>query len=185
MKRFKNTLILLLLILLPLLLLNCSEKNKEPVPFFDGLYLEYTIGNEVPEIYNITALGNNKFKIIEKTSWKGVLKDEIDEFFVDSYGKVYKSSFKNWEGSFSPVWIPIYLMQIGDTFGKGYQVVRREKWQKWNVVVVRCPLPRGLAEAEIYLESSTGFVVGKFEKMGAMETTKVLVNTNANIPVAQ
>jgi hypothetical protein len=183
MKRFKYCFALIFIISLTLLLLHCSEQYKEPAPFFDGLYLEYTFDNNIPEIYNITALGDNRFKIIKKTSWKGVFKDDIKEFFVDAYGRVYKSSSKAYPGGFSPIWIPVYVMQIGDTFGDGYQLVRKDKWQKWNVVVVKCP--SSLGEVELYLESSSGFRVGDFVRLGAIETTTVLVNTNAKIPVAE
>jgi hypothetical protein len=39
MKRLKNGLILLFLAILTLLLLSCSERYKEPAPFFDKLHL--------------------------------------------------------------------------------------------------------------------------------------------------
>jgi hypothetical protein len=74
-------------------------------------------------------------------------------------------------------------MQIGDTFNGGHQVIRKEQWRKWNVVVVR--VPTTLGETELYYESNTGFLVGYFGRLGKSEGTGVLVNTNADIPVAE
>jgi hypothetical protein len=181
MKKLKNGLILLLLIILPLLLLYCSEGYKEPVPFFDGLYLEYSFDG-IPTIYNVKVIDNNKFRIIETRKWSS-LSDEVEELFVNAHGKVYKSTFKDYEGKFSPIWIPAYAMKIGDTFDEGYQVVRKDKWKKWNVMVVKSP--GTLGETELYYESKTGFLVGFFARMGTREGTEILENTNANIPVVE
>jgi len=184
MKKFKYSLMLIFIISLSLLLLSCSERYKEPAPFFDDLYLEYKLGS-VRTIYNVEKIDNNHFKIIEKTPWE-VFEDEIEEYFVDFYGKVYKSSFKDWEGGFSPIWIPAYAMEIGDTFDEGYQVIRKDTWKKWNVAVVK--RQSLLGEAEFYYEINTGFWVGYFAKVPTLsrkEHTKVLVNTNADIPVAE
>jgi hypothetical protein len=181
MKMLKNGVIILFLVTLPVLLLSCSDGYKEQAPFFDGLYLEYSLGG-ISTIYNVKVIDKNRFKITETQKWTA-LGDEVEEYFVDAYGKVYKSSSKDYKGGFSPIWIPADLMQIGDTFDEGYQVARKDKWQKWNVVVVRSPFPVG--ETELYYESNTGFFVGFFGRLGANEGTKVLVNTNAKIPVAE
>lgn len=180
MKRSKNSLIVFVLVVLSLLLLCCSERYNELAPFFDGLHLEYKFGS-IQIIYSVQAL-DNKFKIIERRK-RSPLSDAIEEYFVDIYGKVYKSSSKDYKGKFSPIWIPAYVMQIGDTFDGVHQVIRKEQWRKWKVVVVR--VPTTLGETELYYESNTGFLVGFFATMGRSEGTQVLVNTNADIPVAE
>lgn len=190
MKRLKNGLIILFLVILPALLLSCSERYKAPVPFFDGLHLAYETAYYSPLagvssdkiIYDVQKLDDNHYKIMEVRKGSA-LKDEIDEFFVDVYGKVYKSSDKDYRKEFSPIWIPAYLMQIGDLVGEGYQVVGKDKWEKWNVVVVRSPAPLG--KVEFYYESNTGLLVGLFVEFAGHTAKQVLVNTNADIPVAQ
>lgn len=57
-------------------LLFCCSKHKEPAPFFDGLYLEYDVKG-TPFIYEITALDDNNFKIIETEKWD-VFGDKIE-----------------------------------------------------------------------------------------------------------
>jgi hypothetical protein len=188
MKRLKNGLILLFLAILTLLLLSCSERYKEPAPFFDKLHLEYEFVYYSPlagegsnkTIYDVQKLDNNHYKIIrvEKGS---ALKDEIDEFFVDAYGRVYKSSSKDYQGGFSPIWIPAYLMDIGDSVYGDDQVIKRDKWEKWNVVVVRSTF----LNQQKYYEIKTGFLVGASAEFAGHTGTEVLVNTNANIPVVQ
>jgi len=188
MKKSKNILIVLFLITLLLLYVRCADRYNELAPFFDGLHLEYEFisysplagGSNSETIYDVQKLDNNHYKIIgvDKASF---LKDEIDEFFVDAYGKVYKSSSKDSEGGFSPIWIPAYLMDIGDSVYGDDQVIKRDKWKKWNVVVVKS----NFLNVEKYYEIKTGFLVGSFAESRGHTGTEVLINTNADIPVAE
>jgi len=174
MKRFKKSLILLLIIFLPLTFLHCT-KYKELTPFFDGLFLEYRLGG-LRTIYNVHVLANHKFKIIE-TQKARVLSDDVEELYVDAYGRVNKSSFKPYEGKFSPIWIPVHEMEIGDTFDDGYKVIRTEQWKKWKVLVIKDPVVR----EERYFDLNTGFWVGSFAKTAVGAGKIVLVNTNADM----
>ena len=188
MKRSKNSLIILFLVILPLLLLNCSKGYKEPAPLFNKLHLEYEFAYYSPlsgkgsakTIYDVQKLDNNHYKII-RVDEGSALKDEIEEYFVDTQGKVYKSSSKDYEGGFSPIWIPAYLMDIGDSVYGDDQVIKRDKWKKWDVVVVRS----NFVNVEKYYEIKTGFLVGSFAETRGHTGTKVLVNTKADIPVAE
>ena len=81
---------------------------------------------------------------------------------------------KRYEKKFSPVWIPIHEMEIGDTFDSGYTVTRKEKWKKWDVLVVKDPDSNN----ERYFDINTGYWVGSYER----RLTIVLVDTNADIP---
>lgn len=177
MERFKKGLILLFGIYL-LSILSCT-KYEEEAPFFDGLFLEYRLGG-LRTIYNIHVLANHKFKIIE-TQKARVLSDDVEELYVDAYGRVYKSSFKPYKGKFSPIWIPVHKMEIGDTFDSGYTVARKEKWEKWEVLVIKDPVVR----EERYFDLNTGFWVGSFARTAVGAGKIVLINTNADIPVEE
>lgn len=175
MKGFKKIIFLLLIVSLPLIFIHCT-KYKEPAPFFDGLFFEYDVGASKRIIYNVQVLDNNQFKITE-TRKRRVLSDDIEELFVDAHGKVYKSTFKPYKGKFSPIWIPVHVMEIGDTFDGGYVVTRKDKWEKWEVLVIKEPVVR----EERYYDLNTGYWVGLFAKTPMGVITFVLVNTNADI----
>jgi len=157
--------------------MQCTE-NEELPPFFDELYLEYDVGKGYKLIYNFHMIEDNKFKIIEidETGFSG---KDIEEFYINRHGKVYKSSKEIYEGGFSPIWIPVHEMEIGDTVDD-YKVVRKDKWKKWEVLVVKNPD----FQVEKYFELNTGFLVGVKGRFGmAYEIT--LVDTNADIPTIE
>ncbi len=179
MKRFKESLFLLLIISLPLILLHCT-KYKEEAPFFEGLFLEYDWGGGTREKYNVHVIDNNRFKITE-TRKREPLSDDVEEFLVDAYGKVYKSSYRPYKGKFSPIWIPAHKMEIGDTFDGRKLVERKDKWEKWEVLVVK-DTPTG---GESYFELNTGYLVGSFAKTAIGVGKIILLSTNADIPTIQ
>ncbi len=178
MERIKKISTVLLIIFLPLVFLHCT-KYKEPAPFFNGLFLEYEIkGKKI--IFDVYAVIDNKnYKIVETEKSK-VFGDETKELFVDAYGRVYKSSFKDYEGKFSPIWIPVNKIKINDTFDSGYKILRKDKWRKWDVMVIKNPD----IEEERYFEVNTGYFVGTKGKFG-MAYEVVLVDTNADIPTIE
>lgn len=178
MEKIKNLFVLILLgILLPLILLNCTKYN-EKAPFFDGLYFEYDIkGKRIT--YNLYALDNEKYKII-RTEKSKVFGNKIRELFVDVYGKVYKSTYKRYKGKFSPIWIPVHEMEIGNSFDGSNIVARKDKWREWEVLVTKDTV----IEEEQYFEFNTGFLVGVKGRLG-MSYEVVLVNTNADIPTVE
>jgi len=178
MEKVKKSFIILLGVVLPLIFLHCT-KYKESAPFFDGLFLEYKLG-ALRITYNVYVLDNNKFKIIE-TEKARVLSDDVEELFVDAYGRVYKSSFEDYEDGFSPIWIPANQMQIGDTFDDGYTVLREDSWKKWKVLVVKNPL----IEEERYYDLNTGYWVGAFARTTRGTGEIILVDTNSGIPVVE
>jgi len=182
MERFNKVLFLLLIIILPLTLINCT-KYKEEAPFFDGLVLEYDAMG-IPITYELSILENSKFKITKTEKYK-VLRDKVEEYYVNTYGKILKSTSKESKGKFSPIWIPVHEMKIGDTFkyleGDRFTVLRKEKWEKWDVLVIK-NLDFG---EERYFDLNTGYWVGLYGKSGRGAVTIVLVNTNADIPVEE
>lgn len=179
MKKVNWGFIIILAFLLLSVLLGCS-KYKEPAPFADGMYFEYRLGS-IATTFNIHALDNGQFEIIEIRK-RGILSDKRKELYIDTYGRVYESSFEPYEGIFSPLWIPVHKMDIGDTFDGGYTVARKEKWRKWEVLVVKDPH----VQEERYFDLETGFWVGSFAKTATGRTgVEVLVNTNAGIPVEE
>jgi hypothetical protein len=150
----------------------------ETPPFFDKLFLEYKFNAEsYLTTYQVEALARGRFRIIE-TEKRGVLGDDVEEFFVDAYGKVYESSFKSYEGHFSPIWLPVHQMKIGDVF-EGLLVDRKDRWKNWDVLIIK----HKLAQAEEYYELNTGFFVGAFARTAVGSGGNVLVETNADIPV--
>jgi hypothetical protein len=169
---------ILLGILLLLILSQCS-KYKEEAPFFDGLYLEYKLGRKGKKTYNVSISENKGFKIIETEKYPN-LNDEVEEYLVDNYGKVYKSSSGGYKGYFSPIWIPANEMKAGDTFGDGLTVSRVDKWKKWEVLVVKVPI----GKIEVFYEINSGFWVGTIGRTATGATEFVLFNTNADIPVS-
>ena len=171
MKNVTKALLLILTVII--FLMTACSKYEEPAPFFDGLFLEYNAGIKL--IFNVHSIENNSYKIVE-TEVSEVLGDTIRDFFVDMYGKVYKSSFKDYEGNFTSIWIPVHQMKIGDTFDDGYKVLRKDKWKKWEVLVIKNPT----YNEEQYFELNTGYLVGV---KGSVEVN--LVNTNADIPTIE
>jgi len=171
MRTFKK--VLLLFVTMSIIFLSACSKYNEPVPFFDGLFLEYNTGLKL--IFNVRSIENNNYKITE-TEVSEVLGDTIRDFFVDIYGKVYKSSFKDYEGKYTSIWIPVHQLKIGDAFDDGYKVLRKDTWKKWEVLVIKNPT----YNEEQYFELNTGYLVGV---KGSVEVN--LVNTNADIPTIE
>lgn len=161
-------------ICLCIFLVGCT-KYDEPAPFFDGLFLEYMV-IENRTIYKFEGLGNREFKITEISKSKA-LGDDVEELFVDIYGKVYESSFKDYEGGFSPIWIPTIQMEIGDRFNKGYTVLRKDRWKQWDVLVIKNPL----FDEEKYFDINSGYWVGAVGKGSVARYSAVLIDTNANV----
>jgi hypothetical protein len=154
------------------------NKYEEVAPFTDGLFLEYRSGG-MNNIYNFERLEKFNYKVTE-TEIRKPLSDKVIEFFVDNYGRVYKSSVKDYEGEYSPVWIPLHAMKIGDSYDGVYKVARRDQWKKWDVMVVKNPD----FDEEQYFELNTGYLVGVKGEFG-LSYELVLVNTNANIPTIE
>jgi hypothetical protein len=177
MKFSEKTMFMIFILSLPMMLLSCN-KYEEPVPFSDGLFLEYSIGGE-KIIFSFERLENFNYKIIE-TETRKPLRDKVKELFVDNYGIVYKSSFKDYEGGFSFVWIPIHTMKVGDSYDEGYKVSRKDRWKKWDVMVIKNPD----FKEERYFELNTGYLVGAKGKFGRSYEL-VLVNTNTDIPTVE
>ncbi|KPK02137.1 MAG: hypothetical protein AMK71_03350 [Nitrospira bacterium SG8_35_4] len=172
MKNVTKALLLILTVII--FLMTACSKYEEPAPFFDGLFLDYKIG-EIKRIFNFNIIDNNSFKIV-KTDVDDVLGNTSIELFIDGNGRVYKSNSSKYEGKYSLVWIPVHQMKIGDTFDDGYKVLRKDKWKKWEVLVIKNPI----YNEEQYFELNTGYLVGV---KGSVEVN--LVNTNADIPTVE
>ena len=177
MNRLQSVSIILITISL---VLPCCTKYKEPVPFRDGLFLEYDVGSNKKITYTFQISNSNQFKITE-TRKRKVLDDDIEELYVGKYGKVRKSSFKPFEGKFSPVWIPVQKMSIGDTFDGGFLVARKDTWRQWQVLVIKDPR----FDAEEYFEINTGYFVGSVTRTAVGTGEFVLISTNADIPTRE
>ena len=168
-----------LIIVLLQLIISCTS-YEEIAPFFDGLFLEYA-GNGKPYLtYKVNVVEDYKFKIIETDKLYTTERGKV-ELFVDSYGKVYESREKRYIGRFSPIWIPVHEMKIGDTFDKRNFVERNEKWERWDVLVVK-DTPTG---AESYYDINTGYWVGGIGRTSAGSSKLILINTNADIPTIE
>lgn len=173
--KFSNKVMFPILILSLLIGFLSCNKYEEPTPFSDGLFLEYSAGG-IKTIFSFARQENFNYKITE-TEKRKPLNDKVTELFVDNYGRVYKSSFKDYEGGFSPVWIPVHAMKVGDSYDGGYKLTRKDRWRKWDVMVIKNPD----FDEEQYFEKNTGYLVGVKGKFG-MSYELVLVNTNADIP---
>jgi hypothetical protein len=100
---------------------------------------------------------------------------------VNKYGKVYQTNGRKKRiGKFSPIWIPVHKMEIGDKFDGRNLVDREDKWEKWKVLVVK-DIPTGV---EDYYEINTGYLVGSVAK-SPRGGKIILVNTNADIPTIE
>jgi hypothetical protein len=155
----------------------CS-KYEEPVPFFDGMFLEYG-RRDIMYIYNFESIENYSYKLV-KTEKREPLRDKITDFYVDTYGRVYESSDGTFEGDFSFIWIPVNVMEIGDEFDGRYTVSRRDRYRKWDVLVIKAIE----FDVEHYFEINTGYLVGVKGKFG-MAFEFYLINTNADIPTIE
>lgn len=181
MEKVKKGFIILLGIPLTLILSQCT-KYKEKAPFFEGLILEYgssgaTYGRY---IYEINSLDDNGFKITKKEKWKA-LKPKPVVMMVKANGRVYESNKKRYKNKFSPIWIPVNEMEIGDKFDDRNIVERKAKWEKWKVLVVK-DTPTG---GESYYDLNTGYWVGSFARTAVGSGEIVLVDTNADIPTVE
>ncbi len=165
----------LLAIFLFLIFIGCA-KYKEEAPFEDGMYFEYRYGT-LNKTYNINHLDDNNFKIVETDSFYKATEGKL-EMLVDSYGKVYECRKKRYKGKFSPIWIPVHDMEIGDEYDKRERVDRIDKWEKWEVLVIK-DIPTG---AENYYELKTGYFVGSEARSLVGSGKKILEATNADIP---
>ncbi len=177
MKYFKKYMPLPIIVIFLIGFSSCT-RYEEPVPFFDGLFLEYGTGL-LRNIYNFEELEDYRFKIVE-TEKLGRLGDLTTDFYVDKYGYVYESSNGSFEGKLSPVWIPVNMMEIGDSFDGKYTVLRKDRYRKWDVLVIKAIE----FDVEHYFEINTGYLVGVKGKFGrAFEY--FLVKTNADIPFVE
>lgn len=174
-KRLNRTILILLIsVCLTLVLWQCS-KYKEEAPFFDGLFLEYRYGG-LRTIYNVQVLEDHKFRIVE-TEKSRIMPDRVQELYVDTHGRFYKSSKKGDSGAFSPIWLPVHEMKIGETFDGDNAVVKKDKWKIWDVLVIKNPL----YNAEGYYDLNTGYLVGGSARSATGTSgEEVLVNTNAS-----
>ena len=157
--------------------LSCS-KYEEPVPFFDGMFLEYG-ARDIMYIYNFESIENYSYKLVE-TEKREPLRDKITDFYIDTYGRVYESSNGSFEGKLSPIWIPVNVMEIDDTFDGKYSVSRKDRYRKWDVLVIKAVK----FDVEHYFEINTGYLVGVKGKFG-MAFEFYLINTNADIPTVE
>jgi hypothetical protein len=115
--------------------------------------------------------------VVETETWSA-LGDSVTEFFIDNYGKVYKSSGDgSYIGAFSPIWIPVNKMEIGDIFDEDHHVMKRMSWKKWDVLVVENTAGSSIGKVEDYFDVTTGFKVGTYVNAGG-EIEIILMKTN-------
>ncbi|NOY84923.1 MAG: hypothetical protein GXO96_08925 [Nitrospirae bacterium] len=141
--------------------------------------MEYAIMGGTTFTYKIELLGSKDFKVIE-TIGRGILGNTVTEWSVDTYGKVYKSSGDgSYIGSFSPIWIPVNKMKIGDVFDEDHHVMKRMSWKKWEVLVVENTAGASIGKVEDYFDATTGFKVGTYVSAGG-EIEIILMKTNVS-----
>jgi hypothetical protein len=164
-----------------LIFVGCNKYNEE-VPFFDNLFLEYdTSPGHYKLIYKVNILSDSNYKIL-KTHTGYKTDAGKTEIYVNKYGKGYKSSESRYEGVFSPIWIPVHEVEIGDTLNEIKVVDRKDKWEKWEVLVVK---DTRFTLAEDYYDLNTGYMVGGFARTPRGAGKLVLAKTNADIPTIE
>jgi len=181
-----------------LIFLSCS-KNKEPAPFFDGLFLTYQEvfgSSEKGEdifwtrkiTYHFKQMKDNTFKISEdvKTQRGKRLKKGIKpvpypgigtDVIVDERGIVVKGAASvNFfiEGYPSYLWLPYAKRKTGEVIIKVVSKVgKRTRWRGWEV----WPVSFGDSKLHVdYYDADTGILVGKQTNEGKVFT--MLVDTN-------
>ena len=192
----KKHFLIFLVIIFSIALTGCLN-DKEPVPFFDGLLLEYKVKYSMSlasvsymQVYKIRAV-HDGFKVIRYSGSDG---KDTDEEIIDSYGKIKKETsigsflyslvfdsnkFKeHFKDKFSSLWIPTNKIQIGDKIDSG-TITRKEHWREWEVLVLNAPWPFSMG---FYYDVDTGYLVGS-KLNSRMKSEQVLVNTNAEIAV--
>jgi len=165
---------IILIILSQLIFVYCSE-NKELAPFLDGDAFEYK-SNNIRVLYKVHTHDDGTFKITKTEKYRA-LQDKIEEFFLNPYGIVYKSTLDKYKGNFSPLWIPINTINIGDTFNSGYSAERKTRWKHWEVIVIKNPR----VNEERFYEVNTGYFVGLRGNVGRSYNL-ILNYANADIP---
>jgi hypothetical protein len=157
------------------------NQPKVPAPFFDGMFLEISFSESIIT-YEVNVLDNDGYKIIKTDKWKDTGKAKavgaIEEYHVDRYGIVYKSSFKNAVGRFSPIWIPVHEIGKGDKIDRRRMVLGKQRWKGRRTLVIEDE-PTGAFE---YYDLNTGLLAGAFATTAAGESEFVLVKTNADMP---
>jgi hypothetical protein len=178
MKKINNRL-LLVNIAISALLLSCS-RYEEQAPFSDGLYFKY-YGNGRPYLtFSVETLDDKNYKVTRDDAFKKS-KVGITEMYVDSNGIVYKSSKNRFEDKFSPIWIPVNEIKIGDEIYNGDIATRKDRWKSWEVLVIK----KIDSNTERYFDINTGYWVGLFGTGARGAVTIELVETNVDIPTVE
>jgi hypothetical protein len=158
----------------------CGVNGKEPIPFFDGLYLVYKLGSTT-ETYKVRLLNSGEFEVIETEQFEDLELEEV-KMIVDPYGKV-KSRVKDGKickkGYKIHLWLPKCYRKEGAS-REGFCVINRAHWEKWDVWVAKDEM--GVC---YYYEANTGFFVGWEVSTQIGRGKLVLVNTNADIPTIE
>ena len=166
---------ILFLILIPtIFIIHCSKYN-ELAPLHGDELFEYKYNNIIIT-FSVHSTDNNGFKITRTEHYRG-LNDKTDELLVDKYGVVKKSTSNKYIGKYSPLWIPVNSMNIGDKFNDGFSILRKEKWKDWEVFVIKNPK----INEERYFEATYGYFVGAKGKVNR-NYELILTNTNAYLP---
>lgn len=187
--------ILILGIWLLIALSGCT-KHKEPVPFFDGLYLKYNeifSKSEMPEdiiwerkiIYRFKQLKSGEFHITQKISTRmGQRLDEKtelvpypqvgDDLTIDKNGTVIKGgdNLNFPEGLSSYLWLPEDKRKKDDEMIKAiWKVGEMTKWEGLEVLPVK-----GMLGDMHYYDVHTGILVGAENINGKLKM--LLIDTN-------
>jgi hypothetical protein len=176
----------------------CSE--KEPAPFFDGLYLEYDVlktfktrdeamldfegtKEHSTVTYTVEATDKGKYTVTQNDRGKILSLKRVSH--VDEYGMA--KELRN----YVQFWIPVTGLDTGDALYDNFRVIRKERWKGCDVLVFKDESIPDISAAEWYYDERTGFMVGKKAHLGvkkvvgSQEQDWVLIDTNADIPIPE
>jgi len=159
--------------------LGCA-KDKGPAFVFDGLYLEYTVGEDDTCRLEFTKVGDDLFLMKRDPEDCGVKPDGMAGGEMRVTGRLESEDGKrlNW-GEYINLWIPPDVRKVGThtIYGGREEVIAVEQWQDWQVAIVHGKI--ALLEGKWYYDVKTGFLVG-FERTFAGESHLILHLTDTN-----
>jgi len=184
-----------------------SNKVKEPIPFKDGDYLEYShdlafnsglkSDQGISFNYTVNRVADSNFKIIEKslyyTDRKNVHENDIysgNTIEADKYGKILKvvdsigGIPENFIGHDINFWLPASRRYLGEKlysqeFSNEFSISKKTIWGKWDVW--EAYNKENGFDYYLYYETNGGFLVGYVYKTNAGVTTSTLIDTNLDI----
>jgi hypothetical protein len=179
-----------------ILLASGCNKQKEPAPFFDGLYFKYYeefFSSDTQKdtvwtreiLYRFKQVDNGNYHVTQEVNTRRSKKmhEELEpvqypkvgkDLIIDKNGVVIKggNNFNFANGLLSYLWLPPEKRnEHTDEKGIPQEVEEKRTWEKWTVIPVR-----RLVTDTHYYDTGSGFLVGS-ENIGK-KLRMILVDTN-------